>query len=648
MDKRINEIIDFVVENGLEENILSSNAVKRLYNDRVSRAEKFIKRFGGASEENVVALLIRLIEYAKENKIEDDELQQTQETLVLLLTYRLHAGAIGVSKTLKGLQKCQKDELWQHCFLSQMRNKVLKQSSRSKKSDIDNDNAFWDDLQNELNLKYSDFGEKVENISWIKNKSCTYRWENVVRKGEEIYPILPGALAYDAIRQMMEVRSCALEKVVEPDLELPPWNRSVLETRTLYKAGVDLYREIEDVLSQKLCEIFVPHKLVVAKKDTYRMLFCSPKKMRLDEDQIDTCTLCADHGEEANTEGKEDEDSEEYCGIKAKMFEVLRCKPIKVGRQIAHYYGLSLEQMLWLYQNIAMYLWLPIPFTTELVPLIKEELGEELGRTVSGVLQVFRRMSSVKYYYGPAGEEEPRWHEMLEAEINEAAKAEKYREDVKKLFGYEEKRQGEVSEKQQMCEMGKRIQEGYFYTENMNLRVLTHTFTCPLIGEIEFQEPYFNDVLKEYRRRSEEQYQLPASKGKKKKTPEISPELQKFLLKNLTVQRAVDFVKAYDENIEKNETKMKKQLEPYTEAEISDSEQKEREKLKKYTKYAKDSWNNIYKLLLASSLDVIGHYAIALLRHCMLRQCIIKYESETRRIDADIKRMKQQAAAKKG
>ena len=46
MDKRICEMTDFVVENGLELNVLSSDIVIKLYNDRIRRVEKFLEKFG--------------------------------------------------------------------------------------------------------------------------------------------------------------------------------------------------------------------------------------------------------------------------------------------------------------------------------------------------------------------------------------------------------------------------------------------------------------------------------------------------------------------------------------------------------------------------------------------------------------------------
>ena len=106
-------------------------------------------------------------------------------------------------------------------------------------------------------------------------------------------------------------------------------------------------------------------------------------------------------------------------------------------------------------------------------------------------------------------------------------------------------------------------------------------------------------------------------------------EVKGYLLKNMTIQRAVDFIKAYDDSITENEKEMKEQLTPYTGTAISD------EGLQSYMGYTKKPWNKIYKLILASSLDVIGHYAIAL-----LRQCTIRFETETKRIDMEVAQIK--------
>ena len=58
------------------------------------------------------------------------------------------------------------------------------------------------------------------------------------------------------------------------------------------------------------------------------------------------------------------------------------------------------------------------------------------------------------------------------------------------------------------------------------------------------------------------------------------------------------------------------------------------------------AWVAIYQFLLARSFDVIGHYAVALLRHCAIRQCQIELEKEIKDIDADVQRIKRQIAAK--
>ena len=58
------------------------------------------------------------------------------------------------------------------------------------------------------------------------------------------------------------------------------------------------------------------------------------------------------------------------------------------------------------------------------------------------------------------------------------------------------------------------------------------------------------------------------------------------------------------------------------------------------------AWVAIYQFLLARSFDVIGHYAVALLRHCAIRQCQIELEKEIKDIDADVQRNKRQIAAK--
>lgn len=182
MDKRICEMTDFVVENGLELNVLSSDIVIKLYNDRIRRVEKFLEKFGEAPGEGTIALLIKVIEYANKNGIADDELQQMQETLVLLLTYSLNIASYSPRKTLKKLRECQEDELWKHCFLEQMRKKVFTQSNKNKKTDIDNDTSFWNDLEDVMKRLYEQFHNEVKDISWLENSPCTYRWENVIKK----------------------------------------------------------------------------------------------------------------------------------------------------------------------------------------------------------------------------------------------------------------------------------------------------------------------------------------------------------------------------------------------------------------------------------------------------------------------------------
>lgn len=631
MDKRICEMTDFVVENGLELNILSSDIVIKLYNDRIRRVEKFLEKFGEAPGEGTIALLIKVIEYANKNGIADDELQQMQETLVLLLTYSLNIASYSPRKTLKKLRECQEDELWKHCFLEQMRKKVFTQSNKNKKTDIDNDTSFWNDLEDVMKRLYEQFHNEVKDISWLENSPCTYRWENVIKKGREMYPVLPGALAYDAVRQVNRSRSCALEKIAEPELDLPSWDRSVLDTRHLYKSAIALYKEIEETLAGELCKIYTPCKISVSANEVYQLVFGSPKDKRPDEDEIDTDVIDFNNGDEMNTSAETDQEQTIWVELKAKMFEVIRCKPIDLGRQIANCYDFSLEQMIWLYQNIAMYMWMPI---SQLAPLIEKELGNDIGRTVLSVIQVFQKMGSAQYYYGKTGVEEPKWYELLDMEIDDATGNKKYGENIKKLFD------NETNAKNQIHKRGKRIFDRYFHVENINFSVLTHTFSCPLIGNEKFAEEYFNYLMSKYRKHNEKEYGLPAYKAKKKKkkgaykNPDMPEEVKGYLLKNMTIQRAVDFIKAYDDSITENEKEMKEQLTPYTGTAISD------EGLQSYMGYTKKPWNKIYKLILASSLDVIGHYAIALLRHCMLRQCTIRFETETKRIDMEIAQIK--------
>ena len=166
-------------------------------------------------------------------------------------------------------------------------------------------------------------------------------------------------------------------------------------------------------------------------------------------------------------------------------------------------------------------------------------------------------------------------------EIDDATGNKKYGENIKKLFD------NETNAKNQIHKRGKRIFDRSFNVENINFSVLTHTFSCPLIGNEKFAEEYFNYLMSKYRKHNEKEYGLPAYKAKKKKkkgaykNPDMPEEVKGYLLKNMTIQRAVDFIKAYDDSIIENEKEMKEQLTPYTGTAISD------EGLQSYMGYTK-------------------------------------------------------------
>ena len=192
-----------------------------------------------------------------------------------------------------------------------------------------------------------------------------------------------------------------------------------------------------------------------------------------------------------------------------------------------------------------------------------------------------------------------------------------------------------------------RIFERYFETVRIIYNVVDDTLLDAMSGRV--HNGIANDFIIRFNKTMEMQYwkmevlygQMGEVDDVITRAEDMPRQLQKALEGPLTVQVAYDFVKEHITHAPDSKECMEERAQKYY-----PEKEKRYELLRYYAEHMPDAWVAIYQFLLARSFDVIGHYAVALLRHCAIRQCQIELEKEIKDIDADVQRIKRQIAAK--
>ena len=192
-----------------------------------------------------------------------------------------------------------------------------------------------------------------------------------------------------------------------------------------------------------------------------------------------------------------------------------------------------------------------------------------------------------------------------------------------------------------------RIFERYFETVRIIYNVVDDTLLDAMSGRV--HNGIANDFIIRFNKTMEMQYwkmevlygQMGEVDDVITRAEDMPRQLQKALEGPLTVQVAYDFVKEHITHAPDSKECMEERAQKYY-----PEKEKRYELLRYYAEHMPGAWVAIYQFLLARSFDVIGHYAVALLRHCAIRQCQIELEKEIKDIDADVQRIKRQIAAK--
>lgn len=569
----------------------------------INHAKEYVKKHGFSSYKDAILTLLKIMEETRNKEISDEELGQLQVALVLLLCVR-DSDKEGKTekrelKWLDSLMYYEEETLWLRRYLYKRQKFSLRRTQQNiticpvEENEICSaeKTEFTDRLEVVLNNYTQFFRKGVSKIFKIPKKIGKCRLADLVLSDYAVYPILPAVLSSDIIQLNVYRKSPAKSKLVNPHLELPEWDEPINKYKILHKKSRLLCADIAEFLAMHLRTVSIPLSRIAD----------SPTG---------------------------------FLEAVQEEFVVPRCRTVNLAQDLIAFYDLGMNDGQLLRNKISSYIEWPKKYTREVI----EARFAEHGRELAEVIDFVRRMLSAKIWYDTSTMKVRYWHDILFSKLIDDKGLIK-QGTACDFFG--------VDARSNRMKEADRIFERYFETVRIIYNVVEDTLPDAMSGRV--QNNIANDFIIRFNKTMETQYwEMEALCGQMdevddviKRAEDMPRQLQKALEGPLTVQVAYDFVKEHITHAPDSKECMEERAQKYY-----PEKEKRYELLRYYAEHMPGAWVAIYQFLLARSFDVIGHYAVALLRHCAIRQCQIELEKEIKDIDADVQRIKRQIAAK--
>ena len=569
----------------------------------INHAKEYVKKHGFSSYKDAILTLLKIMEETRNKEISDEELGQLQVALVLLLCVR-DSDKEGKTekrelKWLDSLMYYEEETLWLRRYLYKRQKFSLRRTQQNiticpvEENEICSaeKTEFTDRLEVVLNNYTQFFRKGVSKIFKIPKKIGKCRLADLVLSDYAVYPILPAVLSSDIIQLNVYRKSPAKSKLVNPHLELPEWDEPINKYKILHKKSRLLCADIAEFLAMHLRTVSIPLSRIAD----------SPTG---------------------------------FLEAVQEEFVVPRCRTVNLAQDLIAFYDLGMNDGQLLRNKISSYIEWPKKYTREVI----EARFAEHGRELAEVIDFVRRMLSAKIWYDTSTMKVRYWHDILFSKLIDDKGLIK-QGTACDFFG--------VDARSNRMKEADRIFERYFETVRIIYNVVEDTLPDAMSGRV--QNNIANDFIIRFNKTMETQYwEMEALCGQMdevddviKRAEDMPRQLQKALEGPLTVQVAYDFVKEHITHAPNSKECMEERAQKYY-----PEKEKRYELLRYYAEHMPGAWVAIYQFLLARSFDVIGHYAVALLRHCAIRQCQIELEKEIKDIDADVQRIKRQIAAK--
>lgn len=569
----------------------------------INHAKEYVKKHRFFSYKDAILTLLKIMEETRNKEISDEELGQLQVALVLLLCVR-DSDKEGKTekrelKWLDSLMYYEEETLWLRRYLYKRQKFSLRRTQQNiticpvEENEICSaeKTEFTDRLEVVLNNYTQFFRKGVSKIFKIPKKIGKCRLADLVLSDYAVYPILPAVLSSDIIQLNVYRKSPAKSKLVNPHLELLEWDEPINKYKILHKKSRLLCADIAEFLAMHLRTVSIPLSRIAD----------SPTG---------------------------------FLEAVQEEFVVPRCRTVNLAQDLIAFYDLGMNDGQLLRNKISSYIEWPKKYTREVI----EARFAEHGRELAEVIDFVRRMLSAKIWYDTSTMKVRYWHDILFSKLIDDKGLIK-QGTACDFFG--------VDARSNRMKEADRIFERYFETVRIIYNVVEDTLPDAMSGRV--QNNIANDFIIRFNKTMETQYwEIEALCGQMdevddviKRAEDMPRQLQKALEGPLTVQVAYDFVKEHITHAPNSKECMEERAQKYY-----PEKEKRYELLRYYAEHMPGAWVAIYQFLLARSFDVIGHYAVALLRHCAIRQCQIELEKEIKDIDADVQRIKRQIAAK--
>lgn len=561
----------------------------------INHVKEYVKKHEFSSYKDAILTLLKIMEETRNKEISDEELGQLQVALVLLLCVR-DSDKEGKTekrelKWLDSLMYYEDETLWLRRYLYKRQKFNLKRTQQNITICPDEKTEFENRLKDVLNNYTQFFRKGVSKIFKIPKKIGKCRLADLALSDYAVYPILPAVLSSDIIQLNVYRKSPAKSKLVNPHLELPAWDESINKYKILHKKSRLLCADIAEFLAMHLRTVSIPLSRIA------------------------------------------DSPTGSFEAMKEE-FVVPRCRTVNLAQDLIKSYNLGMDDGQLLRNKISAYIEWPKKYTREVIEASFGEHGMELAEVIDFV----RQMLSAKIWYDTSTKRVRYWHDILYSKLIAGNRVKKQR-TVYDFFG--------VDAKPNSMKEADRIFERYFETVRIIYNVVEDTLPDAMSGRV--QNNIANDFIIRFNKTMETQYwEMEALCGQMDEVDDVITraedmprQLQKALEGPLTVQVAYDFVKEHITHAPDSKECMEERAQKYY-----PEKEKRYELLRYYAEHMPGAWVAIYQFLLARSFDVIGHYAVALLRHYAIRQCQIELEKEIKDIDADVQRIKRQIAAK--
>lgn len=561
----------------------------------INHVKEYVKKREFSSYKDAILTLLKIMEETRNKEISDEELGQLQVALVLLLCVRVSDKEGKTEKRelkwLDSLMYYEEEMLWLRRYLYKRQKFNLKRTQQNITICPDEKTEFENRLKDVLNNYTQFFRKGVSKIFKIPKKIGKCRLADLALSDYAVYPILPAVLSSDIIQLNVYRKSPAKSKLVNPHLELPAWDESINKYKILHKRSRLLCADIAEFLAMHLRTVSIPLSRIVD-----------------------------------STTG--------YLEAMKEEFVVPRCRTVNLAQDLIKSYDLGMNDGQLLRNKISSYIEWPKKYTREVIEASFGEHGMELAEVIDFV----RQMLSAKIWYDTSTMKVRYWHDILFSKLIDDKGLIK-QGTACDFFG--------VDARSNRMKEADRIFERYFETVRIIYNVVEDTLPDAMSGRV--QNNIANDFIIRFNKTMETQYwkmevlygQMGEVDDVITRAEDMPRQLQKALEGPLTVQVAYDFVKEHITHAPDSKGCMEERAQKYY-----PEKEKRYELLRYYAEHMPGAWVAIYQFLLARSFDVIGHYAVALLRHCAIRQCQIELEKEIKDIDADVQRIKRQIAAK--